>query len=192
MEPRERLDQAGGEVLLKIARSAITKRLGGSETDSGTDFDVPARLLEPGGTFVTLTKKGSLRGCIGQIAGREPLIEGVRRNALNAAFEDPRFPPVQKDEWGGIRIEVSVLTDPAPLEYTDGDDLVGKLRQGVDGVIIRKGRHQATFLPQVWEQLPDTGKFLSHLCVKAGLLPDAWKSGDLEVSTYRVQAFEEP
>jgi AmmeMemoRadiSam system protein A len=119
------------------------------------------------------------------------LIEGVRQNSINAAFKDPRFPPLSRDEFDRIKIEVSVLTEPVPLEHAGGSDLLEKLQPGLDGVIIRKGGRQATFLPQVWEQLPDKEKFLSHLCLKAGLPGDAWMGGDLEVSTYRVQAFEE-
>ncbi|HDR14856.1 MAG TPA: AmmeMemoRadiSam system protein A, partial [Desulfobacteraceae bacterium] len=117
--------------------------------------------------------------------------EGVRQNAVNAAFEDPRFPPLKKEEFDGIKIEVSVLTDPVTLEHRGGRDLLEKLQPGLDGVIIRKGGRQATFLPQVWEQLPEKETFLSHLCLKAGLPANAWSSGDLEVLTYRVQAFEE-
>ena len=94
-------------------------------------------------------------------------------------------------EWERIKIEVSILTDPKPLDYSDADDLLNKLRPGIDGVIIKKGFSQATFLPQVWEQLPDKKEFLTHLCLKAGLDGSEWKRAELEVSTYQVQAFEE-
>ena len=115
----------------------------------------------------------------------------MRVNAINAAFRDPRFPPLSRDELNRIKIEVSILTNPRPLEYKDAQDLLAKLRPGIDGVIIKKGFHEATFLPQVWEQLPRKEDFLTHLCLKAGLDGDAWRRGDLEVSTYQVQAFEE-
>jgi AmmeMemoRadiSam system protein A len=191
MGEMDTLDEAHGKTLLETARRAIADRLSGRDAGPDTFGDAPPHLQEPRGTFVTLTKNGSLRGCIGHLIAREPLIEGVRQNSVNAAFKDPRFPPLSRDELDRIKIEVSVLTEPVPLEHGGGRDLLEKLQPGRDGVIIRKGGHQATFLPQVWEQLPDKKNFLSHLCLKAGLPADAWLNGDLEVSTYRVQAFEE-
>jgi AmmeMemoRadiSam system protein A len=118
-------------------------------------------------------------------------LDGVKRNAVNAAFHDPRFPSLSAAELERTEIEVSILTEPLPLEYRDWRDLVQKLRVNADGVIIRKGHTSATFLPQVWEQLPQPEDFLAHLCLKAGLLRDAWKSSELEVLTYQVQYFEE-
>ncbi len=191
MEQSARFDEADGKKLLQTARSAIEEKLSGSAGGLNETTGVPSHLKEPYGTFVTLNKNGALRGCIGSLTAREPLIDGVRRNAVNAAFEDPRFPPLSKEELNRIKIEVSVLTRPVPLDYSGGADLLEKLNPGIDGVIIRKGARQATFLPQVWDQLPDKKTFLSHLCLKAGLPADAWAAGNLEVSTYRVQAFEE-
>jgi AmmeMemoRadiSam system protein A len=121
----------------------------------------------------------------------ESLIEGIRINAINAAFRDPRFRPLSRKEWEKVKIEISILTEPKPLPYKDADDLLNKIQPGVDGVIIKKGFHQATFLPQVWEQLPAKKDFLTHLCLKAGLDTDAWEKEKLEISTYQVQAFEE-
>lgn len=143
------------------------------------------------GTFVTLKIRGRLRGCIGSLVGRGSLVEGVRSNALNAAFNDPRFRELRDAELDRISIEVSVLTKPQPLAYSDAKDLVARLRPGLDGVIIRKGFASATFLPQVWDQLSDAETFLSHLCTKAGLPADEWRQGNLEVETYQVQYFEE-
>jgi AmmeMemoRadiSam system protein A len=143
------------------------------------------------GTFVTLKIQGQLRGCIGNLTSTESIIDGVKRNAINAAFHDPRFAPLSNQELEQTKIEVSVLTEPEPLTFHDGEDLLKKLRVNVDGVIIRKGRASATFLPQVWEQLPRPEDFLSHLCLKAGLSSDAWKSSELDVMTYQVQYFEE-
>ena len=140
---------------------------------------------------MTVTIDGNLRGCIGHIIPRETLIEGIRENALNAAFRDPRFPPLTQEEFDQIELEISVLTLPQELMYTDAKDLLNKLRPGVDGVIIKKGYREATFLPQVWDQLPDKKEFLTHLCLKAGLPPHSWKTEKLVVSTYQVQAFEE-
>ena len=187
------LSSRQGKALVLLARKTITEKFPGKTVkDAVTEdmFDDPA-FQEKRGTFVTLKVRGNLRGCIGSLAAVEPLVNGVRRNAINAAFHDPRFPPLGQDELERISIEVSILTEPHKLEYTDGDDLVKKLRPGVDGLVISKGRLSATFLPQVWAQLPGPQEFLSHLCLKAGLSSSAWKTDNLEVSTYQVQYFEE-
>jgi AmmeMemoRadiSam system protein A len=118
-------------------------------------------------------------------------LDGVKRNAVNAAFHDPRFSPLSKDDLDRTEIEISILSEPQPLAFRDGQDLIKKLRAHVDGVIIRKGQASATFLPQVWEQLPAAEEFLTHLCRKAGLPSDAWQNPELEVLTYQVQYFEE-
>jgi len=187
----EKLTQEQGMYLLKVARQTIEEELFCRKSKNGAEKDLSEVFNERRGTFVTLTGRGRLRGCIGHIVPQESLLEGVRANAINAAFRDPRFHPMQAEEWENVRIEVSILTNPEPLSYRDAGDLLGKLRPGVDGVIIKKGYQQATFLPQVWDQLPEKKDFMTHLCFKAGLDGDAWKRGDLEVSTYQVQAFEE-
>lgn len=188
---KDRLAEDQGKFLLKVARQTIEQELFGRKGEPMGGKDLTDIFNTRRGTFVTLTEKGNLRGCIGHIIPRETLIEGVRENAINAAFRDPRFPPLRAEEWRDVKIEVSILTDPRPLSYTDAQDLLEKVRPGIDGLIIKKGYYQATFLPQVWEQLPDRKEFLTHLCYKAGLDGDEWKKGDLEVSTYQVQAFEE-
>lgn len=185
------LTEAQGEYLLLEARKTIQDRLSGKKDIPQETKDLPTVFHEKRGTFVTLTTRGNLRGCIGHIIPQESLIDGIRENAINAAFRDPRFSPLTRDEWKNVQVEISILTEPKPLAYTGGKDLLNKLRPGVDGVIIKKGFHQSTFLPQVWEQLPDKKAFLNHLCLKAGLSGNAWETGDLEVSTYQVQAFEE-
>ena len=185
------LTEEQGKFLIKVARKAIEDELFGKGLKRVPLENLPDELKRPGAAFVTITEKGQLRGCIGHIIAREPLIRSVEDNAIAAAFEDPRFFPLRKDEFKDIKIEVSVLTEPKPLKYKDANDLLNKLRPGIDGVIIKKGPYTATFLPQVWEQLPDKELFLSHLCMKAGLPSDEWKRGDLEVFTYQVQAFEE-
>jgi AmmeMemoRadiSam system protein A len=121
----------------------------------------------------------------------ESVVDGVKRNAANAAFGDPRFNNLQPAELDKTDIEISILTEPQPLAYKDGADLIAKLRPDIDGLIIRKGASSATFLPQVWEQLPEPEAFLSHLCRKAGLSANAWEDGQLEVKTYQVQYFHE-
>ncbi|MGC9469519.1 MAG: AmmeMemoRadiSam system protein A [Anaerolineae bacterium] len=180
-----------GTFLLRLARRTIEEALAEESTET-LPSSPTQRLEEPGATFVTLhTRSGALRGCIGSLAARRPLVEDVRSNALAAAFEDPRFPPLKRSELSDVVVEISVLTPAKPLEYQDPQELLEKLRPGVDGVVIERGWHRATFLPQVWEQLPRPEKFLAHLCYKAGLSARAWQEGDLSVSIYEVQKFEE-
>lgn len=188
-----RFSDEQGLALVKMARETIEDSLG---VRLKRDDPEDALLKEPvmgmkHGVFVTLTKRGDLRGCIGFLEGRETVKEAVRHNALNAAFNDPRFPPLKASELGDVDIEISILSDPEPLDYSGASDLLARLRPGVDGVIIRSGMHAATFLPQVWDQLPDKEEFLGHLCLKAGLRADTWKQGGLEVLVYQVQHFEE-
>jgi len=183
-----------GKALLWLARETISRQLGMEAHEPGAEIAArlrDAELQERRGTFVTLKEHGDLRGCIGSLAAVDSIVEGVKRNALHAAFEDSRFNPVGKNELGEIEVEISILTEPSHLHYASAEELLSTLQVGIDGVIIRKGVQGATFLPQVWEQLPDPVDFLSHLCRKAGLPADAWQSGGLEVSTYRVQHFEE-
>lgn len=188
------LTQEQGKALLWLARETIARQLGMEAQEPGGEIAARLQdieLQEKQGTFVTLKEHGDLRGCIGSLAAIDSIVEGVKRNALHAAFEDSRFNPVGKEELGAIEVEVSILTEPSPLVYASAEELLSALQVGRDGVIIRKGMQGATFLPQVWEQLSDPRDFLSHLCRKAGLPADAWRSGTLEVFTYRVQYFEE-
>jgi len=184
-----------GKVLLSLARQTIAGRLGLnvlSEEQEATENNLQDHVFSKDrGTFVTLHKNGQLRGCIGTIAPVESIREGIRRNAINASFSDNRFPNLTAKEFTQIDIELSILTDPSPLDYTDGNDLLRKLRPNIDGVIIRQGMTGATFLPQVWGQLSRPEDFLSHLCLKAGLQADSWQTGNLEVQTYQVQHFSE-
>ena len=192
MAEEGKLTEDQGQYLLSVARACIENELHGENgTVDESNESVPAIFHKRRGTFVTLTKRGKLRGCIGHIVPQESLLEGIKINALNAAFRDPRFQPLARREWHDVKIEISILTDPKPLSCSSADELLQRLRPGIDGVIIKKGYHQATFLPQVWEQLPTKEEFLSHLCLKAGFDRDEWKKGDLEVTTYQVQAFEE-
>jgi AmmeMemoRadiSam system protein A len=185
-----------GQLLVKLARKTIMKELAVKPPDTESDSLISAlqdeKFRAHCGTFVTLKIKGQLRGCIGNLTSTESVLEGVKRNAINAAFHDPRFSSLSAAELDRTDIEVSILTEPLPLAYHGPQDLIQKLRVNVDGVIIRKGHANATFLPQVWEQLPQPENFLNHLCLKAGLPSDAWKHPDLEVLTYQVQYFKEP
>ena len=151
--------------------------------------DVPDALKENRGGFVTLTINNSLRGCIGYIEPIMPLYKAVIENARNAALSDPRFDPVTASELDKICVEVSVLTVPVPLAYNDPDDLLEKLRPNIDGVILSYHGTQSTFLPQVWEQLPDKIQFLQHLSMKAGLAADSWKKASYKV--YQAEHFKE-
>lgn len=192
MSEKDQLTKEEGIYLIKLAKKTIEQELFSRKDQGLAEPSVSsAKFSEPRGTFVTLTIDHDLRGCIGHIVPQESLLEGVKENAINAAFRDPRFPPLSKSEFGKIKIEVSILTEPKDLAYQGANDLLNKIRPGIDGLIIKKGFYQATFLPQVWDQLPDKKEFLSHLCMKAGLDEDEWQKGKLEVQTYQVQAFEE-
>ena len=195
------MEKEKGDILLKLARKTIANRLnpetpgpdgpGGLDDGPGGASASDDTFNARRGTFVTLKINNQLRGCIGNLSPDKSIIDGVKDNAINAAFNDPRFPPLSKNELKKVDIEISLLTKPAVLEYQDGNDLLKKLRPNVDGVIIRKGFYSATFLPQVWEQLPDKKSFLEHLCQKAGLPSDEWRRTGLEVMVYQVQYFEE-
>ncbi|MCP4373762.1 MAG: AmmeMemoRadiSam system protein A [Deltaproteobacteria bacterium] len=180
-------------MLVKLARRTIMEKLGRKmPADQARQLSAALKdsyFNERCGTFVTLKIDGRLRGCIGSLTSNESIRIGITRNALNAAFGDPRFPPLTASEFKNVDIEISILTQPKPIEYTDYSDLVAKLRVNTDGVILRKGRALATFLPQVWKQLPQPDVFLSHLCAKAGLSSDSWKNTKLEILTYQVQYF---
>ena len=188
-----KIGEEQGRALVKLVRKTLADHLGipQAEQEGMAEILEDDSLNTDRGVFVTLHKQGRLRGCIGFLDAREPVVEAVRQNAINAAFHDPRFSPLKPSELAEIDIEVSVLTEPEALEYTDAQDLLEKLRPGIDGVIIRQGFASATFLPQVWEQLPDREEFLCQLCLKAGLPAHSWRNAGIEVLTYQVQYFEE-
>lgn len=184
-----------GQTLLRLARWTLHEKLGRPPEASEKEA-LQLALKDPAferhaGVFVTLTLRKRLRGCIGSLHPLEPIAEGVRSNALHAAFHDPRFNPLAAHELGRVKIEISVLSTPRPLTYDSPGDLIAKLTPHVHGVILRCGHACATFLPQVWGQLPKPEEFLSHLCQKAGLPKEEWRRATLEVSTYQVQHFEE-
>jgi AmmeMemoRadiSam system protein A len=190
--PEVMLNEEEKTYLLRFARQVITQTLRGIDAEWVSSGEMSAQLKKPGAAFVTLhTRDGLLRGCIGSLRARVPLIEDVENNAKAAAFEDPRFPPLSLRELPNIIIEISVLSPPRPLRYSDAADLLQKLRPGVDGVVLEKDWHRATFLPQVWDQLPKPTEFLGNLCYKAGLPANAWKDNDIKISTYQVEEFSE-
>ena len=176
--------------LLKIARQALIDAAN-NRSASPLPEDLPPALLEIGASFVTLTVRGQLRGCIGTLEAYQPLARDVRQRAAQAATQDYRFPKVRPSEVDSIHIEISRLTKPVPLPYSEPADLPRLLRPKVDGVVLSDGMHEATFLPQVWEQLPDPADFLSHLCQKMGAQPDLWRCRVLNAEIYQVEEFKE-
>ena len=188
---QDRLTLEEQQTLLRMARQAVECGVRGEKLPPLEEAALSSQLHEIGASFVTLTIHGELRGCIGALEAHQPLAQDVREHAMAAALEDPRFPPVREDELSRIKIEVSRLTRPIPLEYKDAVDLLSKLRPHVDGVILRDGFRRATFLPQVWEKIPDRAEFLNYLCVKMGAGENAWSIRHLEVFIYHVEEFHE-
>ena len=189
--PSDRLSIEECNTLLWVARHALESEIRGEDQLPIDANNLTEKLELNGASFVTLTINGQLRGCIGSIDAYQPLVEDVREHAISAATQDYRFPRVKPEELSAILIEISYLTPQMPLNYEDGDDLIEKLQPGRDGVVISDGFRRATFLPQVWEKLPDPKVFLSHLCSKMGASPNAWQTKKLTVSVYQVQEFHE-
>jgi AmmeMemoRadiSam system protein A len=192
--PQLNLTERDKKFLLRLARESIKYYLEKRDLLTVSTEELKRyspTLLEKLATFVTLTEYEQLRGCIGHLEAIQPLYQDVIENAVNAAFFDFRFLPLDKKELNLIKIEISILTKPQPLDYQTPEDLINSLRKNIDGVIIKKGPFEATYLPQVWEQIPDKEEFLNSLCVKAGLPSDIWKKEKLEVKIYQVESFKE-
>jgi AmmeMemoRadiSam system protein A len=187
----DKLTTAEKQSLLKLARQSLEAGVRHVALPVLDLAEMTPALQADGAAFVTLTVNGDLRGCIGALEPYQSLAEDVREHAVAAALEDYRFPQVQENELKNIAIEVSRLTRPVPLEYTDSEDLLAKLRPGVDGVILRDSFRRATFLPQVWEKIPDAPGFLANLCYKMDAAPDTWKRKHLDVLVYQVEEFHE-
>ena len=182
--------EEAGRTLLGLARRAIAQRVAGRSADDGQREDTPVWLRQAGATFVTLTQGGKLRGCIGSLEARRALGEDVAANALAAAFGDPRFPPLTAAEWPGVQLEVSLLSTPKPIRFADEAGLIEAIRVGHDGLVLELNGLRATFLPQVWETLPDVRRFLAELVAKAGL-PAETRLARCRVSRYRVMKWRE-
>jgi AmmeMemoRadiSam system protein B/AmmeMemoRadiSam system protein A len=178
-------DASAGNVLVGLARAAIAERFGGAPA-----VTPPGVAAGPAATFVTLTLDGRLRGCIGSLTALRDLADDVRHNARAAAFQDPRFPPLTADEFARIRIEVSLLSPPETIAFRDEAELIDGLKPGEDGLVLEWQGRRATFLPQVWEALPDPREFLAQLKLKAGLARD-FQAVDLRVSRYTVRKWKE-
>ncbi len=187
----EQLTAEEKQALLRMAREALQQGVAGHALAPLKLESLTPALRADGASFVTLTIDGQLRGCIGALEPFQPLAQDVREHAVAAALEDPRFPPVSPDEVGRIEIEISRLTFPRDLHYEDAEHLLGCLRPHVDGVILRDGFRRATFLPQVWEKIPDKAEFLDNLCYKMGEAPGTWRRKHLDVQVYQVEEFKE-
>lgn len=189
MRSPERQDHLGAE-LLRLARGSIEHGLATSEPLPVRCDQLPATLAEPRATFTTLRLAGELRGCCGTLEAARPLAADVAHSAFQAAFRDPRFAPVKGGELDVIRLEVAVLSPPEPLPVADEAELLEQLRPGTDGLIIHEGGRRATFLPKVWESLPDPGRFLDQLKKKCGLPRDYW-SEQLRFERYQTTSYAE-
>jgi AmmeMemoRadiSam system protein A len=175
-----------GEILLAIARAAIARELG---CEARRPEDAPW-LHEPGATFVTLRQGPDLRGCIGSLEPRRPLVQDVEANAVSAAFRDPRFRPLHLAELDRTHVEVSLLSPLEPIAFQDEQQALAQIDPGVHGVTFEYGYHKSTFLPQVWEELPDRNEFIAHLKQKAGLPPDFWDP-EVKLARYTVAKWSE-
>ncbi|BAW31629.1 MAG TPA: TIGR00296 family protein [Methanothermobacter sp.] len=184
------LSKEDGELLIKVARKAIKTYL---ENKMKIEPPmVPSHLKEKRGVFVTLNKNGDLRGCIGFPEPIKPLIDGVIEAAIAAATSDPRFPPVTLDELNKIRIEVSVLTKPEPIEVEDPREYPKMIKVGKDGLIIERGFYKGLLLPQVAIEWGfDEEEFLCNTCLKAGLPPDCWYDNETKIYKFQAQIFHE-
>jgi len=185
-----RLDPGARRTLLDIAAGSLLHGL-----KHGTPLPVetstcPESLRAPGASFVTLRSDGELRGCIGSLESRRPLVADVADNAFAAAFRDPRFAPLRTGELADVDIHIAVLGPAVPLTFTDEADLIARLRPGIDGLILRAGRRQGTFLPSVWDALPRPQDFLRQLKRKAGLPADYWADG-IQVWRYETESFSD-
>jgi len=187
----EPLSSSDKQLLLKFARESVAATARRETAPTVDAVQLPPALLQLRTSFVTLTCAGDLRGCVGGFQVEHQLYEDVRRHAALAATRDYRFLPVTAEEVPQLKIEISALSLPQSLNYESPEALLHRLRPNVDGVILSNGFQHATFLPQVWERVPDPRLFLSLLCEKMGLPPDTWKRKNLEVQIYQVEKFTE-
>ena len=175
-----------GKVLLPIARAEISRALG---VPHAADESAPW-LAEQGACFVTLTQDGELRGCIGTLQAHRPLLTDVKSNAVSAALRDPRFMPLSAEELDITAIEISLLSPTVAMDVRGEADALAQMRPGVDGIVFEYGNYRSTFLPQVWDQLPQPRQFMAHLRRKAGLPDDFWEEG-VKLSRYSVTKWNE-
>lgn len=179
-------DMNKGQILLQLARAAIARELG----FTSHDFPRSAWLDEPGATFVTLTLHDQMRGCIGSLEANRPLIDDVRLNAVAAAFQDPRFTPLTKEEFADVLIDVALLSPAEPIHFSNEQDALAQLKPGVDGATIEYDSRRATFLPHAWADFPHAQDFLVQLKKQAGLPEDFW-SVEIKLSRFTIQKWYE-
>lgn len=186
-DQQAKMNNSRGKKLLELARAAIAGQLDlpWPSVDSSDGW-----LQEKAATFVTLTKHGQLRGCIGSLEARRSLLEDVTENAKSAAFRDPRFSPLTADEFDDIEIEVSLLSPSQAMTFSSETEALTQLQPGVDGIVFEYGPYRSTFLPQVWEQLPKPADFMANLKMKAGLPADFWHD-DVRLKRYHVSKWRE-
>jgi AmmeMemoRadiSam system protein A len=181
------MNSRDGRALLDVARDAIREGLHSGRPWLPDPLEYADALRELRATFVTLRRDGDLRGCIGGLEAVRPLVIDVAHHAFAAAFNDPRFPPLEVPEFDALEVRVSILSPPEPVVFASEADLAAKLRPGVDGLILEDGLQRGTFLPAVWENLPQPSDFLRELKRKAGLAPDHW-SDAIRVRRYTVES----
>jgi uncharacterized protein len=182
------LPESAQRVLLTVAREALLAAAEGRRYSPQPVSEDELQAL--GACFVTLTCHGQLRGCIGSLEAHRPLLQDVAENAKSAATRDPRFPPVRPEEVADLHIEISVLTPPQEIQFSSQEDLLSQIKPFVDGLVLEEGHRRGTFLPLVWQQLPEPEDFLRHLKQKAGLPQNYW-SNTLRMYRYHAQVFEE-
>lgn len=187
MAPMSLSDSLHNE-LLRVALDSIEHGLAQGKALRVALSDYDTQLQEQCACFVTLNKHDQLRGCIGHLEPVQPLVKDVAENAFSAAFRDPRFPALKTEELFELDIHISILTLATPMTFSSEADLLGQIRPGIDGLILEDGMHRGTFLPSVWESLPDVDQFWSHLKQKAGLPQSHW-SESLRVSRYQTESF---
>ncbi len=179
------------EFLLHLARQTLEAYLENKPLPILDLNKVSPNLQAKRGCFVTLEKNHQLRGCIGYLQPREPLVKAVVQNAVSAAVRDHRFPPVTRSELDSLSIEISVLSVPKLMDHKSPEELLARLVPERDGVILKSSYHQSTYLPQVWKQLPKKEDFLSRLCVKGGARADCWKDSSTQIYCYQAKVFAE-
>lgn len=182
------IEKKHGDVLLQIAHQSIQHGLTTGQPLSVKPEEFPRELQAQRASFVTLEINNQLRGCIGGLVATMPLVNDVAEHAFAAAFSDPRFPKLQWDEFPLLDIHISVLNPSEPMTFKSEEDLLAQLRPGIDGLIISEGHQRATFLPSVWESLPEPREFLAHLKQKAGLPRHYW-SDTIQVERYTTDSF---
>jgi AmmeMemoRadiSam system protein A len=172
--------------LLTLAKNSIQHGLSTGKPLPLNLSDFPAELTAQRATFVTLEKQGQLRGCIGLLSAVRPLAEDIAENAFSAAFQDPRFPPLAAHELAELEIHLSILSSSEPMTFSSEQDLLNQIQPNIDGLILQEGNLRGTFLPSVWQQLPDPNQFLRHLKQKAGLPSNYW-SNTIKVYRYTTE-----